>query len=1105
MVMSFRPGPALARSLRLLPLTVVSLAALATSATAQSAAARPPESSGELTLHKWSGDLNVPDPVAGAVDPQGRVYVAATTRRKVGDLDIRDHRMWTADDVGLDSVEAKRRFFKETLAPGNTPRARGGLDDHNQDGSIDWKDLTHHTERIYQLRDTDGDGTADRMTVFAEGFNTEVTGIAAGILYHDGWVYVTIAPDLWRLKDTDDDGVADIREVVATGFGIHIAYAGHDMHGPMVGPDGRIYWSIGDKGSNVLSREGRRFYYPNEGAVFRVEPDGSHFEVYAHGLRNVQEPAFDDFGNLIGVDNDADQPGERERFVYIPEGSDTGWRANFQYMATDSPWIREGLWKPRFEGQAAYFLPPIQSYSDGPAGFRHEPGTALGDGQRSNFILTEFPSGKIRGFRAERDGATFRMVGERIMNTGVMGIGLGWHPDGSLIMVDWIGGYPLDGLGAVWKVDAAAGRDTNARRETQSILASGFAALANDRLITLLAHRDQRVRQGAQLELAKRDRAEDFLAVARNASSARLARVHSLWGYGQLLRRGAAPAAPLREFLRDPDFEIRNQTIRVLGDATGAAGLADAVIPLLADPEAPVRAQAAIALGKWRTAAAVDALFAQAARDGLDPTLRSALVVGLSGAASAEQLAARAQDPALAVRLVSVVALRRQASPAVAVFLADPEVRVVEEAARAIHDDTSIPAAMSALADTLSPRLTSEVVLRRAINAHLRLGTPAAAARLADYALDAAAPAAMRREALRTLRAWTEPPRLDLVDGWARKLNPANCREVLNPKADALLALTDPALKTLAIENLIAHRLEASPTAIAAIIADATAAEPLRAEALRLLVGRFGSDPIVGTALDTALAAASPDSLAEAALTLLVKRDPVRLAREAQTVLTARAMPARQRALALLAEAAHPAADAVLATQLAALASGSLPAALQLDLIEAATVRAESRADFAAALTTRAATADATRRTELLDGGSVIAGRNVALNHLGANCVACHRFESPQGSAVGPVLRGIGRQRDAAALLESLLHPSAVVVPGYGLVNLTLKSGEAISGNLLKESPETVTVRLGDGSEKAFARTDLQPYDPPMSIMPAMEGILTPRELRDLVAYLRQL
>ncbi|WP_425510020.1 DUF7133 domain-containing protein [Verrucomicrobium spinosum] len=64
-------------------------------------------------------------------------------------------------------------------------KPEGSLKDHNGDGSIDWKDLTVHSERIYRLEDSDGDGVADKRTLFAEGFNTEVTGIAAGILWHD--------------------------------------------------------------------------------------------------------------------------------------------------------------------------------------------------------------------------------------------------------------------------------------------------------------------------------------------------------------------------------------------------------------------------------------------------------------------------------------------------------------------------------------------------------------------------------------------------------------------------------------------------------------------------------------------------------------------------------------------------------------------------------------------------------------------------------------------------------------------------------------------------------------------------------------------------------
>jgi quinoprotein glucose dehydrogenase len=1059
---------------------------------------------GELVLHKWSGALNVPDPVAVGVDPQGRVYVAATTRRKVGDLDIREHTMWIPDDVGLTSVADKSAFFRRELAPGRMRAPRGSLRDHNGDGSIDWKDLTHHTERIYQLRDTDGDGTADKMTVFAEGFNTEATGIAAGVMYHDGWVYATIAPDLWRFKDTNDDGVADIREIVAHGFGVHIAYAGHDMHGLTVGPDGRIYWTIGDKGLNVTSKEGRNFAFPNEGAMMRVEPDGSHFEIYARGLRNVQEPAFSDFGDVIGVDNDADQPGERERFVHIIEASDTGWRCNFQYMRTDSPWIREGLWKPKFPGQAAYLLPALLSYSDGPAGFKHDPGTALGERQRGIYLLNEFPSGKMKGFRVERDGATFKMVDARIVNDGVMGIGSGWHPDGSLFMADWIGGYPLDELGAVWRIDTKDTAISPLRAETHRLLKAGFAQRADSELVAQLGHRDQRVRQGAQLELAKRGRNEALLGVARDANAALLARVHALWGYGQLLRRSAAQVAPIAGLLRDADAEIRAQTAKIVGDAaaTGAKGQGPALVALLGDASPRTRLQAAIAVAKFREPSAVEPLFALAAKEGSDPVMRHAAVTGLAGCATAEQLAAKATDASVSVRLASVVALRRQAAPAVARFLGDADVLVVEEAARAIHDDLSIPAALSALAVSLDQPSRSEVATRRAMNAGLRLGTSEAAARLLNFALDAAAPRQMRQEALTTLRVWREPPRLDLVDGWARTFRPAAIDGVLTPKLDALLALGDAGLKTLAIEIIIAHRLKARPEQIAAIVADVNASGELRAQALRLMGGDQRANPAFERALGAGLVPSAPAALHQASLDLLLAADPARLAQAVQETWQRPGVPEKQHALALLAKAAHPAADAVLAREADALTTGRLARELKLDVIEALRVRAPANSSLAAKLTAYQAQPGSARQEELLAGGDIIRGRDLVANHLAANCTACHSVESGAGSEVGPNLRTIGAQRDVAYLLDSLINPSATIATGYGIVNVTLKNRTEVTGTLAKETPEAVTVRLFDGRQQTVPRAEIASQTPPVSIMPPMTGILQPAELRDVVSYL---
>lgn len=1066
---------------------------------------QPPQITPEIFLHKWSGDLNVPDPVACAVDPQGRVYVAATTRRKVADLDIREHVQWIPNDVAIDSVEAKKAFYHDALAPGKTRLPRGGLDDHNQDGSIDWRDLTVHTERIYQMRDTDGDGTADKMTVFAEGFNTEVTGIAAGVLWHEGWVYVTIAPDLWRLKDTDDDGVADIREKVISGFGFHIAYGGHDMHGLMVGPDGRIYWSIGDKGVNAVSKEGRHFYHPNEGAVMRIESDGTGFEVYAHGLRNPQEPAFDAFGDLFTVDNDADMKGERERFVYIAEHSDSGWRNNFQYMAEASPWLRENFWTPAFEGQAAHLLPPIENYSDGPAGFKHDPGTALSDRQRGVFLLNEFPSGKLRAFRVERAGASFKMVDERTLHQGIMGVGMAWHPEGSLFMVDWIGGYPLDGLGAIWRVDAPEGAANPARQRTHSLLKAGFNHNSDAELVALLAEPDQRVRQEAQFELVKRGRADALLQVAHDSKMVLLARIHGIWGAGQLLRRGKLPLGRVLPGLGDPDAEVRTQTVKILGDAAVSKAEARKLIPLLADDSPRVRLQSAIALGKLKEPTAAEALFAMAAKEGSDPVMRHAVVTGLEGCATIEQLAARSSDPSLAVRLVSVVTLRRLKSPALQDFLQDAEIAVVAEAARAIHDDASVPAALSALAEHLEKTPATAPLARRAINANLRLGTPKAAERLLTFALNEKTDHEMRAEALMALRVWPKPPLLDRVDGHARAIKTAPVDHVIESRLSELLALSDVSLKTLAVEIMLVHAVRAQAEQIAAIVADSQAPGELRAQALRLMGEQPRTSEAFQRALDAALAAEAPPPLRMTGSEMLLPHDVNRFVAVAADTLNTRSTAEKQHAIALLAKAEQPAADKLLSSRAESLLDGTGDPALALDFVEALRTRSGVDPEMAAKLARYSETPAATTHQELLAGGDKVLGREIVLNHLNANCTACHSVESGSGSQVGPLLKTVGSRYDVAYLLESLLNPSAKITPGYGIVNATLKDGNNISGTLSEDTAEGVTVRQFDGSSHSIPRANIATMTPPVSMMPPMGGILQQRELRDVVAYLSSL
>ena len=1058
-----------------------------------------------LEFTKWTPDFLVPDPVALSFDNQGRAYVTQTQRRKANDLDIRQNRDWIPDDLSFKTPDDKRAFYHKAFTSENSNANRKRVKDFNKDGKHNLADLKFLSERIHLIEDTDGDGLADKTSIYAEGFTDEIGGIAAGVLHHDGDVYTTIVPDVWKLRDTNADGKADQRQSIAYGFGVHLAYAGHDMHGLTMGPDGRIYWTIGDKGVGATSKEEIHFQYPNQGAVLRCDPDGSNFEVYARGLRNVQEIAFDQYGNMFGIDNDSDRPGEKERFVYIVQHMDAGWRSNWQYRnGAFNPWMDENLSIPWHKGQPAYITPPISLYNNGPAGLAFNPGTALGEEWQNYFFHTSAPNGQQWAFQVEQDGASFKMINDMQIGNGVPIVGINFGPDGALYGVDWGGGYPLNEKGAIWKWDVKEKHPL--RGLTTKLLQSDFSKTATTELIATLNHPDQRVRLKAQFELVKRGARKELWKAAR--SGPQLLRIHAIWGLCQFDRITKSPKGDILELLGDPDPEIRSQVARSFGEIL-SSNLAPHQAPnprdtsfgftelakCLKDDSPRVRFHAAIALGNLEASSSSKAILEMARNipDESNTYLRHAAIAGLTGCASSEMLVGLASEQSELLQKIAVVALRRRADSEVRHFLYSPFKEVVAEAARAIHDDWTIPKSIPALARSLAKTkwIKHEGVIRRAINANFHIGTPEAATRVADYTIKIDAPEKLRLNALDALSQWSKPGKLDRVVGRYRPLshrNPAIAKNTVSKYLTNLL--TDPSQKiqseAMALARLL--KIEIPGEALIAVAKNESSIPAIRIEALRALATQKNENlPVcIASAFDS-----KEHSIRIEALKILANSNPKLALDRVEFVLSSTKANAleQQTALTLLGgDLASAKGDAILNSLLNAFEE--YPASLKLDLTEAAVTRKldTPAPDFA----------------HTLEGGDANRGKNLFMNHIAAQCIRCHKVEDGKGSDIGPNLKSAGL-KDRSHLLEAIIEPQKTITEGYGSISLTLKNGNSIVGLFESETEGVITIKDAEGKINKVESKEVKERTPVISTMPPMGAILNKREIRDIIEYLSTL
>lgn len=1046
--------------------------------------------------------------VAFSFDDMGRVYVSETFRIHDGVFDTREYMQWKDEDLALRTVAERVRKYEKHIQAELPKYAR-------------------YTERIKLLVDDDRNFVFDRSSVFADGFARLEDGIASGVLPVGGDVWFANIPALWKLTDTDGDGVANAREATFDGFGVHTSLIGHDLHGLVVGPDRRLYFSIGDRGFSVRTKEGELLDHPHEGAVLRCELDGSSLEVVHRGLRNPQELAFDDHGNLFTGDNNSDG-GDRARLVQIVHGADSGWRIGFQWLDDRGAWNKERMWMPLDEKSPLATLLPILNVTDGPSGLAFDPGHGLPLRYRDCLFLCDFRGGSsysgVHALRLSPMGAGFELAWRDRPAWSVLATDVDFGPDGAMYVSDWVNGWNKPGKGRLYRIETPAMRNDMQARMTARLLGENFGAKPELELATLLRHVDRRIRQKAQFALVDQDAQGTLLAAAKDVDAGK-ARLCGVFGLSILARKNPIAAEPLLALTKDGDALVRAAAARGLGESLREDGK-PALLLLLKDHVSSVRREAALALAHHRTELgdrAVTALL-ELAEDNhdRDPVLRHAAAEAIAASLGArgpsvrgekvdldgraKSFAAKAQQSgSVAVRLTATLALRRAMSLHCRVFLFDENLSVRREAARAIYD-LDIQGGMDELASALrdpaaSERLLDETLAWRAINAARLLGGAQNAAAIANCITNARLSIGMRNEALRVLGEWHAPHGQDRVLGnWRPPVRSDADRQDRSFEPQIITALGLDALAESAAAACGRLSLASTSQALSTLAANRARAGASRTAALRALATL---DAAAAAAVVAAIGKDDPTELRVAAVALYAEQEPEKAAPVLASLCEQASRRERQQAFASLGALKSEAGATVLASWLDKLARGEVDAEVCLDLLEASKQREETvvRDKLAAIEHATDRSVKLAAFANCLEGGDADRGRSIFFDNEATRCTRCHSMDGKGGNA-GPALTGIGAQ-GRAHILESLVVPGARIAQGFATTVLELHNGELVSGVITKDQDGEIEVMnvTGDASKVSASRVKSR-RTATESAMPAMDGTLTHRQLRDLVEFL---
>ncbi|GAB3550889.1 PVC-type heme-binding CxxCH protein [Spirosoma fluminis] len=902
-------------------------------------------------------------------------------------------------------------------------------------------------DKVVILEDVNGDGRADKRTVFFEH-----PGMKApmGLLLAEDRVFLAQAPYLLMLFDTNHDDHADRVDTLFSGFGAR----DHGIHAPFWGPDGKLYFSMGNNGGEVRDKHGKSVLdvagnsvhgkgnpYRN-GLILRCNPDGSRLETIAHNFRNHYEPTLDSFGNLWVSDND-DDGNQSVRIDYVMEYGNYG----FADEMTGAAWttsrtnlektIPERHWHQNDPG----VIPTMLITGAGsPAGLCVYEGNQFPALYQNQLLHAEALFNVVRSYTTQKLGAGYKANTRNVLKSSQQWfrpVDVSVAPDGSIMVADWYD----PGIGGGTAADANKGRIYRVSYGGKATYHAPKLRFDTPEAATeALKSPNWAARRKAWASLQKMgSKAESSLQ--RLYQSANLGwRARALWLLTQLPSTGDSY---LKQAIQDPNPDIR---ITALRTARQQETFPFALCATLANDPAPeVRREWAIALRFLKTPGAAESWVTLAMQHtGKDRWYLEALGIGSDLNADAcfdtwkRKVGANWNTPAgrdIAWRIRSAKALP-----------------LLEQLIRQ------------------TPNVSETLRYFRAFDFH---------------------PSAGKNDVLLSLLNDSRPDiqrlALEHMDGSNVTRN-----ETLNRALETALATAGQTESYVRLVEKF-HLTDKRDQLLNLVRCCAT--QQVGVEAMQLL-WKFGEkdfirqnlrDEATAEAIMTALkGSGSPDALTLLSGVMLDESRPVELRKTATRLLGSSWVGER----ALLDEVKKKSFPDMLKPTASSVLFGAF--------------RNEIKREAADYLPKPAGkNGEPLPPVYLLVHENGVASKGKII--FAQNCQPCHRVQQT-GALFGPELSKIGAKLSKEGLFRAILYPDEGINYGYETYQIHTRDGGQLMGLLGSESNDEVVLKLPSGVKQTLRKADIQSkVKAPQSMMPSFGEVLSKQELVDLVAYLSML